>query len=137
MQSNVFVVVAYVIYVLISVALTVWVARTLFRNGLVFLLDSFLGDERLAHSVNHLLVVGFYLINIGYVALALKYGDKPHTVQQTIEFLSTKIGLVLLVLGAMHFLNMRVFSNMRKRALLRQQPPPVAPSERIAPQPAS
>lgn len=127
--SNLFVVSSYVFYTVISVALTIWVARTLYKNGILFLIDAFGGNERLAHSVNHLLVVGFYLINIGYVTLALKYGDKPWSLQSAIEFLSTKIGLVLLVLGAMHFLNLRVFSNLRKRALLRNQPPPVAPNE--------
>jgi hypothetical protein len=127
--SNQFVVWSYVFYTLISVALTVWVARTLYQNGILFLIDAFGGNERLANSVNHLLVVGFYLINIGYVTLALKYGDKPSTLQQSIEFLSTKVGLVLLVLGAMHFLNLRVFSNMRKRALLCGERPPVAPNE--------
>jgi hypothetical protein len=128
-QSNNYVVGSYILYTIISVALTIWVARTLYKNGILFLIDAFGGNERLAHSVNHLLVVGFYLINIGYVTLALKYGDKPATVQQSIEFLSTKVGLVLLVLGAMHFLNLRVFSNMRKRALLRGEKPPVAPNE--------
>ena len=127
--SNQFVVWSYVFYTLISVALTIWVARTLYKNGILFLIDAFNGNERLAHSVNHLLVVGFYLINIGYVTLALKYGDKPNTLQQAIEFLSTKVGLVLLVLGAMHFTNLRVFSNMRKRALLRGEKPPVEPNE--------
>src|SRR5216117_3305737 len=89
----------YIAYLLISVALTIWVARTLHRNGRIFLVDSFLGNEALADSVNHLLVVGFYLINIGYVTLALKYGEKPTNLQEAIEFLSTKIGLVLMILG--------------------------------------
>jgi hypothetical protein len=128
MQNNLFIIWAYVFYIVISVALTVWVARTLSKNGILFLIDAFLGNERLATSVNHLLVVGFYLINIGYVTLALKYGDKPNSLQQAIEFLSTKVGLVLLVLGAMHFLNLRVFSNMRKRALLRNEKPPLPPN---------
>ncbi|MDP9266878.1 MAG: hypothetical protein M3P27_00955 [Acidobacteriota bacterium] len=127
--NNLYVIWAYVFYIVISVALTIWVARTLSKNGILFLIDAFLGNERLANSVNHLLIVGFYLINIGYVTLALKYGDKPASLQQAIEFLSTKVGLVLLVLGAMHFLNLRVFSNMRKRALLRNEKPPVPPNE--------
>src|SRR6267142_750136 len=66
----------YLAYLGISVALTIWVARTLHKNGRIFLVDSFLGNENLADSVNHLLVVGFYLVNIGFVTLALKYGDK-------------------------------------------------------------
>ena len=106
----------YVLYLAISVALTIWVARTLSKNGRVFLVNSFASDERLADSINHLLVVGFYLINMGYVTLALKLGDKPMSTQEAIEFLSTKVGLVLLVLGAMHFFNVFVIAKWGKRA---------------------
>jgi hypothetical protein len=93
------------------------VARTLHRNGRIFLVDCFHGNANLADSVNHLLVVGFYLINVGFVSLALKYGVAAANVQQSLETLSTKIGLVLLVLGAMHFFNLFVFAKMRRRAL--------------------
>src|SRR6266704_6476217 len=89
-------VLTYLIYLGISVAMTVWVARTLHKNGRIFLVDSFLGNEALADSVNHLLVVGFYLINIGYVTLALKYGAVAGNAQEAVETLSTKIGTVLL-----------------------------------------
>ena len=106
----------YVLYLGISIALTVWVARTLSKNGRVFLVNSFESDERLADSVNHLLVVGFYLINMGYVTLALKLGVKPVSTQEAIEFLSTKVGLVLLVLGSMHFFNVFVIAKWGKRA---------------------
>lgn len=104
---------SYGIYLVISLGLTVWVARTLFRHGARFLIDVF-GDETLADSVNHLLVVGFYLINLGYVALALKVDTPPQDVGQVIEALSGKVGLVLLVLGAMHFANLAMFRHMRQ-----------------------
>ena len=107
---------SYLAYLGISIGVTVWVARTLHRNGRIFLVDSFLGNEALADSVNHLLVVGFYLVNIGYVSLALKLGAKPRDFAETIEYLSTKIGVVLLVLGFMHFMNLKIFSSMRRRA---------------------
>jgi hypothetical protein len=106
----------YLLYLGISIALTVWVARTLSANGRVFLIDSFDGNSELADSVNHMLVVGFYLINMGYVTLALRYGDKPGSVPEGIEFLSTKVGLVLLVLGAMHFFNLFVIARWGRQA---------------------
>jgi hypothetical protein len=119
----------YIAYLLVSICLTVWVARTLHKNGRIFLVDSFLGNEELADSVNHLLVVGFYLINVGYVTLALKYGATVVNAQEALERLSTKIGLVLLVLGVMHFFNLSIFTQMRKRGVQRQKqtPPPVPP----------
>jgi hypothetical protein len=104
---------AYIIYLLLSIAIAIWVGRTLSRNGRVFLVENFEGNDALADSVNHLLLVGFYLINFGFISLALKYGDKPETIEQVIEFLSTKIGLVIMLLGAMHFFNMRALIKFR------------------------
>src|SRR6266496_597866 len=102
----------YIVYLIISIGLTIWVARTLHKNGRVFLVDSFLGNEQLADSVNHLLVVGFYLINIGYVTLALKYGAAAGNGQAALENLSTKVGLLLLLLSLMHFLILAILSRM-------------------------
>ena len=121
----------YAFYLAISIALTIWVARTLHKNGRVFLVDAFDGNEPLADSINHLLVVGFYLINAGYVTLALKYGDKPANLQELLETLSSKVGAVLLILGAMHFFNLYVFNKMRKRALLHHASPPLPPQAHI------
>jgi hypothetical protein len=113
----------YLSYVLISVFLTVWVAKTLHKNGRVFLVEVFGGNESLADSVNHLLVVGFYLINFGYVSLALKMSQYPENMAQGIESLSWKVGLVLLVLGGMHFFNLLVFSRLhRKPRFVHRQP---------------
>jgi len=126
-----YVVWSYLCYLAVSVGLTIWVARTLHKNGRVFLVDAFGGNAALADSVNHLLVVGFYLINIGYVSLALKYGSRPFDLASAIESFSTKIGWVLLVLGGMHFFNLYVFSRMRRRGLLQHVPPPVAPTARV------
>ncbi len=126
MATN-WIVITYLIYLAISTMLTVWVARTLHKNGRVFLVDVFHGNERLADSVNHLLVVGFYLINLGYVSLALQIGYRVETAQASIEALSEKVGMVLLVLGGMHFMNLLVFSRMRRRSTLYDAPPPVAP----------
>jgi hypothetical protein len=117
----------YLAYLTISIGLTIWVAHTLHKSGRIFLVDVFHGNEALADSVNHLLVVGFYLINLGYVSLALKLGYNVADAKEGIEALSVKIGMVLLVLGGMHFFNLFIFSRMRRRASLRNSPPPVMP----------
>src|SRR6476660_7346708 len=106
----------YTSYLVICLAVAIWVARTLHKNGRVFLVDAFHGNTELADSVNHLLVVGFYLINVGYVAMALRATETLNTLRASIELVSDKVGLVLLVLGFMHFFNLFVFSRIRRRA---------------------
>jgi hypothetical protein len=104
----------YLIYVAVSLAVTIWVGQSLHANGRIFLVENFQGREKLADSVDHLLLVGFYLVNIGFVCLALRYGDKPADLVGAVEFLSTKIGIVIVVLGAMHFFNMRMLVRFRQ-----------------------
>ena len=111
-----YVLICYLSYLTISIALTIWVARTLHKNGRVFLVEAFHGNVELADSVNHLLVVGFYLINFGYITVALKTTDALTTGREVIELESSKIGVVLLILGTMHFFNIFVLSRMRHRA---------------------
>jgi hypothetical protein len=102
----------YAIYIGASLLVTVWVAHSLSTRGRVFLVQFMRGNEALADSINHLLVVGFYLLNLGYASLALSYGTKPRTIDQAIEFLSFKLGLVLVVLGATHFFNMSMIAKL-------------------------
>ena len=106
---------AYALYLLIAVAFTVWVARTLSGNGEVFLVECFGHDEVLAKSTNHLLVVGFYLMNLGFIMLALQFGEPPATLDQAVIFLSSKVGLAVLVLGAMHFFNMHAIATFGRK----------------------
>ncbi len=116
----------YLLYVAISLAATIWVGRSLHGNGRIFLVENFHGREALADSVNHLLLVGFYLINIGFISLALRYGTKPVDLVGAVEFLSTKIGLVIVLLGCMHFFNMRMLVRFRESALFGRLAPGVA-----------
>ena len=121
----------YIAYIIASIAMTVWVARTLHKNGRIFLLDAFKDKEEMADSVNHLLVVGFYLINVGFILLFLRFGTKPETLVEGIEYIATKLGVVLLVLGFMHFFNMFNFNRMRKKgrshAVVGEMPPVITP----------
>jgi len=116
----------YAVYLFISIALTIWVANVLFKNGRIFLVDIFHGNTDLADSVNKLLVVGFYLINIGYMSLALKATGNIPNLQVVVEVLSYKLGWIILILGGMHFLNLTIFFKLRNRAQQQIQSAPAA-----------
>ena len=121
---------SYLVYLVISISVTIWVARTLYKNGRIFLVDAFHGDTDLAGSVNHLLVVGFYLINLGYVTYALTTDRTVNNLRSAIELVSTKVGTILIVLGVMHFFNIYVFNRLRQRGRERFNEPPIVPDAR-------
>ncbi|HWL85782.1 MAG TPA: hypothetical protein VNO21_08270 [Polyangiaceae bacterium] len=121
----------YATYAFASVSLTVWLARTLFRNGAVFLESVFGDDTKMADAVNRLLVVGFYLLNFGYACLLLK-ADPASNPVEAIEIFSWKLGALLLSLGGMHFCNMYLFYRVRRRSQIKVLPPPVRPQMRLA-----
>ena len=100
----------YGLYLLISIALTVWVARVLSGTGETFLVRCFGHDEDLARSTNRLLVIGFYLVNLGFICLRL--GNWTPAVDELVGELGVRIGVTLLVLGGMHFFNMLMIARM-------------------------
>ena len=109
------IILTYTLYLIISFVLTIWVARTLFKNGKVFLIDIFHGNKELAESVNNLLLVGFYLINLGYAIYTLRITQNIENTREIFEILSLKIGTLILILGCMHFLNLYVLFTLRKK----------------------
>lgn len=126
MTETSYLVPVYAAYAVVTVSLTVWLARTLFTNGAVFLENVFKDEPKMAGAVNRLLVVGFYLFNLGYAALIMK-AERGDTVIAAVEVLAWKLGGLLLSLGVMHFTNLYVFYRIRRRARLAIMPPPVMP----------
>jgi hypothetical protein len=128
-----YLVVQHLAYLSIALGTTVWVGRTIFKNGAAFLAETFLGKELLADSINRLLLVGFYLINCGWVARTLKDRLVPWSAAEVIENVATSYGSVLLILGVMHFGNLYVLSRMRRRAIAERGAAPVSPSQYFRP----
>lgn len=130
-MPNDFLPVVYAVYALVSVGLTIWLARTLGRNGRFFLLDVFPESPAMAEAVNQLLVVGFYLVNFGYACLLLR-GGSAATVTGAVETLAGKLGCLLLSLAVMHFANLYVFHRIRRRGRAQSMPAPLAPHGHVA-----
>ncbi|SMC65376.1 hypothetical protein [Cellulophaga tyrosinoxydans] len=118
------IILGYFIYLPIALVLTYYVAKTLFKNSTVFMIEIFKGKEEIANATNTLFKVGFYLLNIGFALLILKINahEINETYQSLIEILSKKIGGFSIYLGFMLFLNMFLFFRGRKKSKTMQVP---------------
>ena len=125
---------SYLTYLAVTVPLTIWVARTLSTNGQVFLEDVFTDNAPLAEAINKLLVVGFYLLNVGFVLLYLRTGDTADGLPSLVEVVSVKVGVVMIVLGLIHFTNVYVFNALRRRVRMEAlRTPPLPPQHLVGP----
>jgi hypothetical protein len=136
MRGDANIIAVYVVYLAVAVGLTAWLARTLFRNGTAFLHDVFVDRPKLADAVNRLLVVGFYMLNLGY-ALYILRASRGLDAFEAVQFLVNRLALLLVTLAGLHFLNVFVFWRIRARREQRHLPPPVAPQVLIPPPPAT
>lgn len=120
-------VIVYIVYTLVAIGLTAWLANTLFRAGEVFLADVFDDKPRLAEAVNRLLVVGFYMLNLGY-GLYLVRAEQGLGPFEAVQFLVNRLALLLVSLGIIHFVNVFVFWRIRARNQAPELPPPLLAS---------
>lgn len=115
-MNNAYIILAYFIYLPITLLLTWLVAYNLFKNGLIFMRDIFFGREDIAKATNSLFKIGFYLLNIGFALYILRIYDALTGMQDTIEVLSSKIGGFSIYLGVMLFFNLYLFFRGKKVA---------------------
>ena len=127
---------AATMYVAVAVGLTVWLARTLYTSGTAFLRDVFHEKPELADAVNRLLVVGFYMLNLGY-ALYILRAARGLDGFEAVQFLVNRLALLLVSLAAIHFVNVLVFWRIRIHREQRSMPTPVAAQVLIPPAPAT
>ena len=131
-NGNGYVLVVYVAYAAVAIGLTAFLARTLFRNGGVFLRDVFGERAAIADAVNRLLVIGFYMFNLGYALYVLKAGRGMDSFE-AVQFFVNRVGTLLLVLAVMHLVNVLIFWRIRIHREQRELPPPIVPQAVAAP----
>jgi len=114
--------IVYLTYGVTAVGLITWLARTLYANGALFLEEVFPAREQLAGAVNRLLVTGFVMLNLGWAALLLRAG-RPVDAAAAVEALALRLGLLLITLAVLHFVNLAVLAAVRTMQRRRQDVP--------------
>ena len=109
----------HLVYLIIALPTIIWVGNRLHTHGRQFVVDAFRGDEDRGTAVNHLLLIGFYLVNVGLMALFIQFGGRPDNAIDMVELVVTKLGFVLLVLGGLHYMNLFNFNKMRRKGMRR------------------
>lgn len=106
---------AYGIFLSTMIFIIVYVGRLFYRNGRVFILALFRGDAVQTDHMNQLLLVAYYLFNIGYAFVELRFWDKIVNVAQLVSSLASNVGLLVFILAVTHYFNMALIYFLSKR----------------------
>lgn len=107
--------ISYLIYLPVTFYITVIVGWVLYKKGIVFLNDAFNSNVELASILNKFLLLGYYLLNLGYAAVSIHIFSEIYSFTQLIEELSKRIGMLIIGLALMHYFNMYTFSQFNKQ----------------------
>lgn len=107
--------IAYLIYLTLTYLITVKVGWMFYRNGRVFILGLLQGNAALTDAINNILLVGYYLVNIGYATVMISTWQPIHDGLAMLTVIITMTGQILLSLGVMHCFNMLVIYFIGKR----------------------
>jgi hypothetical protein len=97
---------AYIIYLIVTYLITVHVGRVFYKNGRYYILSILKGDGRLTDFINKILLVGYYLMNLGYATVMLSFWQTIYSFSDLIASVSTMTGKIVFTLAIMHFVNM-------------------------------
>ena len=106
---------AYIIYLLFTYLITVKVGKVLFKNGRIFILSILKDDEELTDFINKILLVGYYLMNLGYATIMLRFWKTIYNTTELVASVSTMTGRIVLSLAVMHYINMYAITIIGKK----------------------
>jgi hypothetical protein len=92
----------------------VYVGRYFYSNGRIFIISLFNGNVALADQVNKLLLIAYYLFNIGYSFLKLRQWQRINTIEILFSSLASNIGVLTFILALTHYFNMLIIYRLSK-----------------------
>lgn len=106
--------ISYLLFILISGYITIYVGWVCYTNGYLYVLELFQHNEAIVKSLNQLLLIGYYLVNLGFILYGLHSWERIDTLVEMLNLVSFKISIVLVSLCYLHFQNIILIYLIRK-----------------------
>ena len=103
-------IIGYAVYLLITILIIGRVGRICYQNGNIYVAQLIPDHMELCHKINQILLLGYYLMNIGYCAMTLISWEKITTFNQLIEVIAYKSAIIIGTIALMHYLNIYILT---------------------------
>lgn len=107
--------VGYIIFLILAYLITVHVGWVFFKRGRVYILFLMENDIRYTDAINRLLLIGYYLLNLGHAAFMISCWKQIHSFESLISYTGSMLGRLIIILAVLHYINMGVIFFLSKR----------------------
>ncbi|MEO8252849.1 MAG: hypothetical protein ABI554_00580 [Flavobacterium sp.] len=110
-------IIGYLVYLSITFFIILKVGRLCYKNGNIFVSELIPNHEDLCRKINQILLLGYYLLNLGYCAMTLISWNKINSTVQLIEVISFKSAIIICLISAMHYINISILTKYIKKII--------------------
>jgi hypothetical protein len=110
-------IIGYLIYLSLTSVIIIKVGKLCYDNGNIFVSQLIPNHEELCHQINKMLLMGYYLMNLGYCAMTIISWEKIQSINQLIEIIATKSAIIILTIGIMHYINIILLTKYIKKLI--------------------
>nr|WP_315202232.1 hypothetical protein [uncultured Flavobacterium sp.] len=103
-------IIGYFIYLSITVFIILKVGKICYKNGNVYVSELIPNHSDLCQKINQILLLAYYLLNIGYCAMTLISWEKILSTNQLIEVIAIKTAIIAFVISALHYTNIIIIT---------------------------
>ena len=108
-------IVSYAIYIALSAYIILRVGYLFYHFGEIYLRYLLAGNAALAKSLSNLLLMGYYLLNLGFAFYNLGRWPRILNLNELLYNLCQNVGGICLILGLLHFGNLFWIYLLQKR----------------------
>lgn len=111
--------IGYLTYLPIVGFITIYVGKLCHTYGIIYVKQA-IDDEATAHAVNNMLLIGYYLVNLGYAVYALAEWSYITSLSEVISEVASQSGYIISLLALLHYFNLLTLFLVRKLKLNNQ-----------------
>ena len=110
-------IIGYLIYLGITAIIIIKVGKICYTNGSIYVAQLIPHHKELCLKINQVLLVAYYLFNLGYCAITLIQWKLITKYSELIEVICTKTAIILFLLATLHYLNILIITKQIKKLI--------------------
>ncbi|SHM22471.1 hypothetical protein [Flavobacterium chilense] len=103
-------IIGYFIYLGITIFIILKVGKICYKNGNIYVADLIPNHADICQKINQVLLLAYYLLNIGYCAMTLISWQKIVSFSQLIETIGIKTSIIVFIISILHYLNIFIIT---------------------------